>query len=293
MRGPTPVPVTLNLRAGGMDAGDGDHDDIVTGAVRLARLSGRILVAMTTSEMRDTVWKDPSLVAHFLSGVRGGLPYAADQLAIMIRVVAATGCPVRRFLDVGSGAGAVAEVVLSAYPDADATLVDFSLPMIEAAKERLGTGERRHYILADFGEPRWVEEVSSLAPFDLVVSGFAIHHQPDRRKREIYEEIFELLAPGGWFLNNEHVASSTRWLQSVSDELLVDSIYAYHQRMGTGKTREQVANEFVYRPDKAANILAPVEEQCAWLREIGYQDVDCYFKVFELAVFGGRKPISR
>jgi hypothetical protein len=26
------------------------------------------------------------------------------------------------------------------------------------------------------------------------------------------------------------------------------------------------------------------------LREIGYTDVDCYLKVFELAVFGGRKP---
>jgi ubiquinone/menaquinone biosynthesis C-methylase UbiE len=277
-----------------MEAGDLDEDESdLPETVRLARLLVRIPVSMTTSEMRDSVWRDPSLVAHFLAGVRGGLPYAADQLAIMIRIVAASGSPVRRFLDVGSGAGAVAEVVLRAYPDADATLVDFSPPMMEAAQERLGTGARRHYVLADFGDASWVKEVSDLAPFDLVVSGFAIHHQPDQRKREIYREIFDLLAPGGWFLNNEHVASSTRWLQSVSDELLVDSLFAYHQQMGTGKTREQVASEFVYRPDKAANILAPVEEQCAWLREIGYQDVDCYFKVFELAVFGGRKPASR
>ena len=38
------------------------------------------------------------------------------------------------------------------------------------------------------------------------------------------------------------------------------------------------------------NILAPVGDQCDWLREIGFEDVDCYFKIFELAVFGGRKP---
>jgi len=55
-------------------------------------------------------------------------------------------------------------------------------------------------------------------------------------------------------------------------------------------TREQVAHEFVHRPDKAANILAPVEAQCEWPRACGYEDVDCFFKVFELAVFGGRKP---
>jgi hypothetical protein len=70
---------------------------------------------------------------------------------------------------------------------------------------------------------------------------------------------------------------------------LIDSLYAVHQKNGSGKTRAQVANEFVYRPDKVANILALVERQCAWLRESGFQDTDCYFKAFELAVFGGRR----
>ena len=41
---------------------------------------------------------------------------------------------------------------------------------------------------------------------------------------------------------------------------------------------------------KAANILAPVELQCRWLREIGYEEVDGYFRIYELAVFGGRRP---
>lgn len=52
-----------------------------------------------------------------------------------------------------------------------------------------------------------------------------------------------------------------------------------------------MADKYYYRPDKAANILTPVEDQCAWLREIGYVDVDCYLKAFELAVFGGRRPV--
>jgi len=36
------------------------------------------------------------------------------------------------------------------------------------------------------------------------------------------------------------------------------------------------------RPGRAANILASVEEQCRWLRDIGFQDVDCFWKYFEL-----------
>ena len=57
-----------------------------------------------------------------------------------------------------------------------------------------------------------------------------------------------------------------------------------------GQSRDEVARHYYDRPDKSANILAPVERQCTWLREIGFTDVDCYLKVFELAVFGGRRP---
>jgi tRNA (cmo5U34)-methyltransferase len=240
---------------------------------------------------RDDVWKDPALVENFLGGVRGGLPYARDQIDVMLRVVAAGGLPVRRFLDLGGGDGTLAAAVLAQYPSAVATLVDFSEPMMDAARARLGgDGAPHRFVLADFGRPGWTAAVAETAPFDLVVSGFAIHHQADDGKRRVYREIIDLLHAGGFFVNVEHVRSASPWLESVADDLMVDSIHAYHQRAGTGKSRDQVARDHVHRPDKAANILALVEDQCAWLRDIGYADVDCYFKVFEFAVFGGRKP---
>lgn len=241
--------------------------------------------------VRDDVWKSGTLVENFLAGVRGGIPYAADQIAIMLRIVAAGGRPVARFLDLGSGDGTLAAAVLSRYPDAEAVLVDFSEPMMEAARRRLDGARTRHrFVLADFGRPDWSGAVAGWAPFDLVVSGFAIHHQPDDGKRAVYRAVFDLLAPGAFFINVEHVRPATPWLEQVADELMIDSIHAYHERTGTGKSREQVARDHVHRPDKAANILAPVENQCDRLREIGFADVDCYFKVLELAVFGGRKP---
>src|SRR5438093_1475878 len=83
------------------------------------------------------------------------------------------------------------------------------------------------------------------------------------------------LAPGGLFLNLEHVSSASPWAGRAFDELCIDGLYAYHRERGGQDSRESVANRFYYRPDKGANILAPVEEQCRWLRDLGFVDVDC------------------
>ena len=79
------------------------------------------------------------------------------------------------------------------------------------------------------------------------------------------------------------------WAEQAFNDMMIDSLWDYHQRQGSALTREDVAQQFVQREDWSANILAPLEDQCQWLREIGYVDVDCFFKAFELAIFGGRK----
>ena len=68
---------------------------------------------------RDEVWKSPSLVHAFLEGVRGGIPFAAARLDVMLRVVAAAGRPVARFADFGCGDGVLAGAILgrpAAFP---------------------------------------------------------------------------------------------------------------------------------------------------------------------------------
>lgn len=236
-------------------------------------------------------WKSDALVRKYLEGIRAAIPLVAAQLDVMLRMLAARGKTVERLLDVGSGNGALSAAVMERHPAARATLVDFSEPMLEAARSNLsGFGERCRIVAGDLSDSAWQTGIRDDGPFDAIVSGYAIHHLTDERKRALYAEIFGLLKPGGMFVNSDHVCSATNWLESVFNDLLVDSFYDYQVMRGSGMTREQVASEYVNRDDKETNLLAPVEEQCRWLREIGFQDVDCYMKVFELAVFGGRKP---
>ena len=87
-------------------------------------------------------------------------------------------------------------------------------------------------------------------PFDVIVSGYSIHHQPDARKRSIYAEIFSLLKPEGWFINIEHIAASAQITVDLLNNHVIDERYAIEKANGGNKTRQEVADIFLNRPDK-------------------------------------------
>jgi SAM-dependent methyltransferase len=168
----------------------------------------------------------------------------------------------RRILDLGSGHGRLLNLVLAACPAARGVALDFSPPMLERLREQFGTGGRVQVVEHDL-------EVPLRAPgtFDVVVSSFAIHHLPHPRKRALYGEIWGLLEPGGVFCNLEHVASPS------------------------ARVHRQFLTAYGITPDQEdpSNKLLDVETQLAWLREIGFREVDCFWKWRELALLVGRK----
>ena len=238
----------------------------------------------------DEVWKLPAIVNRYLS-YRAAIPMAQEQIGVMMAILKTSEGPIQSFLDLGCGDGILGAVVLGEYPTARGVLADFSEPMLEQARDQLKEyADQLVFENLDYGTQDWVNRMQAYRPFDAVVSGYSIHHQPDERKYQVYQEIFSLLSPGGWFVNIEHVSSAAQLNIDLFESHYVTARYAIERQQGGTRTFEQLTEEYKTRPDKAANILAPVELQCDWLREIGYVEVDCYFRIYELAVFAGRKP---
>lgn len=238
----------------------------------------------------DEVWKLPAIVNRFLS-YRAAIPLAQEQIGVMMSILKTREQPIQHFLDLGCGDGILGAAILGEYPSARGVFVDFSESMLEQAREGFKEyADQLAFENLDYGDQAWANQINSQGPFDAIVSGYSIHHQPDSRKREIYREIYSLLKPTGWFINIEHVASTAQMNIDLFEQHYATARYFIEKDNGGARTVEQIAEEYTNRPDKAANILLSTETQCDWLREIGYEEVDCYFRIYELAVFGGRKP---
>jgi tRNA (cmo5U34)-methyltransferase len=234
--------------------------------------------------MSDSSWKDGEVALGYLKERCRAVPHGEDQVEMLLDLIGHFLPEPGRIIDLGCGDGFLERVLLPAYPRARAVLIDHSEPMLERARVEMAPFAGRCEILqGDLSSP--LPSQVGTTPFDLAVSRLAIHHLPHERKRSLYREIFDLLSPGGLFVNIDHVSPGSASLESLFESIVVDHIARF-----TGKDRAEVDAAYRVRPDKADNILASVETQAAWLREIGFEHADCHFKWLELAVFGGVKP---
>ncbi len=228
----------------------------------------------------------------YISEIVGAIPLAQEQLEVMVLLLKKS-CPcLEKFLDIGCGNGFLSEVIMHNYPEAKGVLLDFSDVMLGAAKLKLGKNtDLVEFIKSDYADPSWVRDLGKAGEveFNAVVSRLSIHHQPDDIKKSIYEQIYSIIKPGGIFVNIEHVSLSGDWGKKIFQDYMVDHLCKSRKVDKESRGRAEIKDDFISRHEKDSKVVASAEDQCDWLRKIGFVDVDCYFKIFEIAVIAGRK----
>jgi tRNA (cmo5U34)-methyltransferase len=211
--------------------------------------------------MASEEWTTAEHVCRYLTRA-DGYPRRAEGESVLLDHVP-RGAP--RILDLGTGDGRLLALLQADRPRMLGVGLDFSELMLAAARERFAGDERIEIVEHDLAEP-----LPTLGRFDAIVSSMAIHHLEHERKRSLYAEVFELLEPGGVFANFEHVAAPSERLH-----------VAFYAAIGEPMEDEDPSDR-----------LRDVESQLAWLRDIGFVDVDCYWKWLEMALLIGVKPTA-
>lgn len=203
-------------------------------------------------------WTDEAKVREYT----GRVGRLAARRAGEMELVEALPAKVERVLDLGCGDGRLISLVIDARPGVgEAVGLDSSPPMLERARDAFDGDPRVRILAHDLRHP-----LPDLGRFDVVVSGFAIHHLDHDRKRSLFSEVVAAIRPGGVFANLEVVRCATPELHEE-----------FNRRIG--------------RPGgDPEDVLAAVEPQLEWMRGAGLGHVDCNWRWRGFALLVGRTP---
>ena len=189
---------------------------------------------------------------------------------ISTALVADSGIDVRRVVDLGSGQGTYLERFLDAFPTADGTWVDANDAMRELAEERLAAFDGRiEYVLGD------VERLDELELHraSVVTSSRVLHHFSAESLQRVYRAAHDLLEPGGFLFNLDHIGAPGDW----------DPRYRRIRDQFTGPRKSEL------KPHRHDYPLAGPDEHLRWIEAAGFETPDIAWRTFYTVLLVARR----
>lgn len=240
---------------------------------------------MTESELRQWSQKDFSRKYLEIADVMiVGRKRSLDMLKSFYRYFL-RGKKSNRVLDLGCGDGILINELLNIDDSISGTLIDGSNDMLEKARIRL----------AEFGDNRFenfsFQDLISTKPdigeFEFIVSSLAIHHINSSEKKELFAYVYARLVDGGYFVIVDCTRSQAQpvenWFLQVWRERIEERQVGLNVEADFEKMYEK------YTETEHYTRVDTMESQMKALQEVGFKEVDCYYKHGLFAMFGGKK----
>lgn len=187
-------------------------------------------------------------------------------------------------LDLGCGDGVLAEVLCSMGVPVRVIEIDGSQEMLDASRRRLARFESVEYHHKTFQEI--ISGGLEWTSVDLVASSLAIHHLEPPEKQALYARIHDSLNEGGFFINIDVVLPRSGCYEAWYYDLWREWISRRQQRSRLQHDYTGIPEEARTNPE---NKFQTLDSQMAMLRDVGFRDVECFYRYGLFGLFGGRK----
>ena len=246
---------------------------------------------MDAQDIGNGMWswdEEDSAVYRALAEV--AVPGREAQLATMLCLLPFGRDEAFRIVDVGCGEGVFARAALTAYPMASVLRLDGSASMREHAEALLEPfGKRAEVRTFELEDVEWLD---ALDDADCLVSSLALHHMTADGKRDLFAKAFRRLGERAVVVMVDVVlpqrAEAWRLYAHAYDNICRQQSM---ERTGGDALYAQLVEEKwnYYRYPDDAETPSPLSQQLAWLVEVGFDGVDCFWLQAGHAVFGGYK----
>ncbi len=237
----------------------------------------------------EPMWDDADS-AQFLEHADVFVPRRGEQFHVVCSLLRDLRHP--SVLELACGDGALTEQVARWCPDVEVTAFDSSEMMLAVARRRLAAHAARvRLVRADLRESRWRR-----GRYGAVVTSLAVHHLGHEAKRQLFSAVYDLLRPGGIFVQCDLIDPATHVTRALAAQLWDEVVLQQGARHPGGRAAVEAfeaARWNTFRFPDPVDQPAAVHAQLGWLVEAGFEGVDVCWATAGHAVLTASRTETR
>jgi tRNA (cmo5U34)-methyltransferase len=223
------------------------------------------------------------------------VPGRTEQVAALLDLIPARVDERFTIVELASGEGVLAQAILERFHVCHYVALDGSEVMRQHMGEQLRQFRDRLEIRPfELAQQEWRDNLPR--PLRCVVSSLSIHHLYGKEKQQLFQELADRLEPGGALLVADIIEPATRQIADLfarqyDDIVRKQSMLIRGDLSGFEQFQQLKWNYFQhdYLAEDTNDHPSCLSDQLLWLREAGFNVVDCFWMQAGHAVYGGYK----